>query len=134
MPLPLPVSFKNIKWCIPQYGMNAFTRGGLFTGDSTPAKGSHGSRRQLIADLFISRSSIVVASVGRQVLPAPDTETAPSLVWFVTIQCIESKQDLTGLAPKVRFIPAQPVERIAWQIGPSVLLEERHLSSKGLRT
>ena len=23
-PLPLPVSFKNIKWCITQYGMNAF--------------------------------------------------------------------------------------------------------------
>jgi len=23
-PLPLPVSFKNIKRCIPQYGMNAF--------------------------------------------------------------------------------------------------------------
>jgi len=23
-PLPLPVSLKNIKWCIPQYGMNAF--------------------------------------------------------------------------------------------------------------
>ena len=28
------------------------TRGGLFAGDSTPAEGSHGSCRQLIADLI----------------------------------------------------------------------------------
>src|SRR5271163_3877622 len=36
--------------------------------------------------------SILVAFVGRQVLPATDTETAPSILWFATIQCIESKQ------------------------------------------
>ena len=61
--------------------------------------------------------SIVVASVGRQVLPITDTETAPSLLWFATIQCIESKQDLAGLAPKDCFIPAKPIERVAGQIG-----------------
>ena len=55
--------------------------------------------------------SIVVTSVGRPVLPATGTETAPSLVWFATIHCIESKQDLAGLAPKDCFIPAKPVER-----------------------
>ena len=64
-----------------------------------------------------SGSSIVVASADGQVLPATDTETAPSLLWFATIQCIESKQDLAGLAPKDCFIPAKPVERIAGQIG-----------------
>jgi hypothetical protein len=64
-----------------------------------------------------SGSSIVVASVGRPVLPTTDAETAPSLLWFATIQGIQSKQDLAGLAPKDRFIPAQPVERVAWQIG-----------------
>src|SRR5271169_2266567 len=62
-------------------------------------------------------SSVVVASIGRQVLPATDTETAPSILWFATIQCIESKQDLAGLAPKERFIPAKSVERVAGQIG-----------------
>ena len=50
------------------------------------------------------RSSIVVASVGRQVLPITDTETVSSLLWFATIQGIESKQDLGGLAPKDCFI------------------------------
>jgi len=42
---------------------------------------------------------------------------APSLLWFATIQCIESKQDPAGLAPKGGFVPAKPVERIAGQIG-----------------
>jgi len=37
-------------------------------------------------------------------LPATDTETASSILWFATIQCIESKQDLAGLASKDRFI------------------------------
>ena len=64
-----------------------------------------------------SSSSIVVASVGRQVLPATDTETAPSFLWFAAIQGIESKQDLAGLAPKDCFIPAEAVERVAGQIG-----------------
>jgi len=49
-------------------------------------------------------SSIVVASVGRQVLPATDTEAAPSVLGFATIQCIERKQDLAGLAPEDSFI------------------------------
>jgi len=40
-----------------------------------------------------------------------------SFLWFATIQGIESKQDLAGLAPKDCFIPAQPVERVAWEIG-----------------
>ncbi len=42
------------------------------------------------------RSSIVVAPIGLQVLPATDTEMAPSLLWFATMQCIESKQDLAA--------------------------------------
>ena len=62
-------------------------------------------------------SSIVVASTGRRVLPAADPETAPSFLWFATIQCIESKQDLAGLTPKDCFIAAKPVERVAGQIG-----------------
>jgi len=53
-----------------------------------------------------SGGSIVVAFIRRQVLPAADTETAPSLLWFATIQGIESKQDLGNLAPKDCFIPA----------------------------
>ena len=61
--------------------------------------------------------SIVVVSVGRPVLPATNTETTASLLRFATIQCIESEQDLAGLAPKERFIPAKPVERVAGQIG-----------------
>jgi len=61
--------------------------------------------------------SIVVATVGRQVAPVSDPETVPSLLWFPAIQCIESKQDLAGLAPKECFIPAKPVERVAGQIG-----------------
>jgi hypothetical protein len=51
------------------------------------------------------------------VLPAIDTETAPSFLWFATIQRIESKQDLAGLAPKDCFVPAKPIERVAGQIG-----------------
>ncbi len=42
---------------------------------------------------------------------------APSLVWFAAIQRIESKQDLTGLAPKGCFVPAKSVERVAGQMG-----------------
>ena len=61
--------------------------------------------------------AIVVVSVGRRVLPAVDTETAAFLLWFATIQCIQSKQDLAGLAPKDCFIPAKPVEWVARQIG-----------------
>src|SRR5271169_3399001 len=62
-------------------------------------------------------SSVVVASTDLQVLPAADTERAPSVLWFATIQCIESKQDLAGLAPKDCFIPAKSVERVTGQIG-----------------
>ena len=64
-----------------------------------------------------SLSSIVVASMGQQFLPTIDAETAPSLLWFATMQRIESKQDLAGLTPKDCFIPAKPVERVAGQIG-----------------
>jgi hypothetical protein len=59
----------------------------------------------------------VVPSIGRQVLPATDTETAPSVLWLATIQCVESNQDLAGLTPKDCFIPTKPVERIHGQIG-----------------
>ena len=64
-----------------------------------------------------SGSSIVVASIGRQVWPATDTETAPSLLWLATIQCIEREQDLSGLAPQGCFIAAEAIEREVGQIG-----------------
>ena len=54
---------------------------------------------------------------GRQILLGAGTKTTPSILRLATIQCIESKQDLAGLAPKDCFIAAKPVERIAWQIG-----------------
>jgi hypothetical protein len=50
-------------------------------------------------------------------LTVTDTQTAPSILWFATIQCIEGKQDLADLAPKDCFIPAEPVEDEAGQIG-----------------
>jgi hypothetical protein len=59
----------------------------------------------------------MVPSLGRQVLPATHTETAPSVLWLGTIQCMERNQDLAGLTPKDCFIPAKPVERAAVQIG-----------------
>ena len=61
--------------------------------------------------------SIVVACMSRQFVPATDTGTAPSILWFATIQCVEGKKDLADLAPKDRFIPAEPVEREVGQIG-----------------
>ena len=67
-----------------------------------------------MADAFESQHS---ARPWAESLPTANTETAPSFLWFATIQCIESKQDLAGLAPKGCFIPAKPVERVAWQIG-----------------
>jgi hypothetical protein len=54
---------------------------------------------------------------GRQILLGAGTKTTPSILRLATIQCIESKQDLAGLAPKDCFILAKPVERVAWQIG-----------------
>jgi hypothetical protein len=61
----------------------------------------------------------VVSSICRQAVLATDTETASSLLWFATIRCIESKQDLAGLAPEDGFIPAEPVERVTRQVGES---------------
>jgi hypothetical protein len=37
-------------------------------------------------------------------LPVIDKEAAPSLLGFATVQCIERKQDLAGLAPEDSFI------------------------------
>jgi len=42
-------------------------------------------------------------------LPAEEIETAPSLLRLVAIQGIESKQNLTNLAPQSRFVTVQPV-------------------------
>jgi len=56
-------------------------------------------------------------SIERQLLPATASETAPSILRFAPIQCVEGKQDLADLAPKGCFIPAEPVERAAGQIG-----------------
>jgi hypothetical protein len=53
----------------------------------------------------------------RSSIPATYTVTAPSILWFATIQCVEGKQDLADLAPQDRFIPAEPIEREAGQIG-----------------
>ena len=39
------------------------------------------------------------------------------MLWLAAIQCVEGKQDLTGLAPKGRLIAAEPVQRVAGQIG-----------------
>src|SRR5208282_531744 len=63
-----------------------------------------------------SGGSIVVASVGRQLLSATDAETAPSFLWFAAIQCIESKQNLAGLAPQGCFISAEAVQGEVGQI------------------
>ena len=38
------------------------------------------------------------------VMPVIDPEPAPSLLRFVTLQCVEGEQDLAGLAPKDGFI------------------------------
>jgi len=62
-------------------------------------------------------SSIVVASIGRQCLPATDGKTTPSILRLATIQGVEGKQDLADLAPEDGFIPAEPVEREVGQIG-----------------
>ena len=59
---------------------------------------------------------MVVVSVCRPVLPAADVKTAPSLLWFATIQGIEGKQDPAGLAPKGCFIPTEAIEREVGQI------------------
>jgi len=64
-----------------------------------------------------SKVNPLVALVGRLFLSAADTETVSSFLWFATMQGIKRKQDLAGLAPKDCFIPAKPVERVAWQIG-----------------
>src|ERR1700728_1713480 len=44
-------------------------------------------------------------------------EAEPSILWFATIQCGELEQNLTGLTPKDRFIPAEPIEDEVGQIG-----------------
>ena len=61
--------------------------------------------------------STLVALVGWLCLPAADTETAPSVLWFAAIQGIKRNQDLADLAPKGCFISAEAVERVVGQIG-----------------
>jgi len=61
-------------------------------------------------------NSIVTASTGRWALPATDSETAPSLSWFATIQGIECKQDPADVSPQRCFISAEAVECIIGQI------------------
>ena len=51
------------------------------------------------------------------VLAGHHAETALSILWSATIHCIESKQNLAGLAPKDCFVSAKSVERVAGQIG-----------------
>ena len=57
-----------------------------------------------------TRKSTLLVSDGLQVLP-------PAFLWFATIQCIKSKQDLTGLAPKSCFVAGETIEREIGQIG-----------------
>jgi hypothetical protein len=65
-----------------------------------------------------ARSELIIFAInGRQLLPSAETEVAPSVLWFPSIQCIERKQDLAGLTPKDCFIPTEPVEGAAGQIG-----------------
>ena len=42
---------------------------------------------------------------------------APSFLWFAAVQGIESKQDLTNLAPKRCFVAAEAIECKVGQIG-----------------
>ena len=62
-------------------------------------------------------NSILIALVGRQVLPAADTERTTSVLRFAAIQGIKRKQDLADLAPKGRFISAEAIERVIGQVG-----------------
>jgi hypothetical protein len=54
-------------------------------------------------------------------------------LWFATIQCIESKQDLSDSAPKDCFIPAKAVERVAGQISQTqkAMCETQHRNLGG---
>jgi len=64
-----------------------------------------------------ARTSTLIALAGRHFVSATNTETAASFLWFATIQCIESKEDLTGLAPKSCFITGETIECEVGQIG-----------------
>jgi hypothetical protein len=73
---------------------------------------------KLLQILAGERSSIVVACARRKLMRAVDyTGTAPPILWFATIQCVEGKQDLADLAPKDGFISTKSVEREVGQIG-----------------
>ena len=60
-----------------------------------------------------SGNSIVVAAIGRRVLPPTDTETAPSFLWFAAIQCIERP----AWRQRIASYRTKPVERVAGLIG-----------------
>ena len=45
-----------------------------------------------------ARKSPFLGFVGRQSLPAAESETAASILWFAAIQGIKRKQDLVDLA------------------------------------
>jgi len=64
-----------------------------------------------------ARRLTLLGTVDRQSLPAAETETAPSVLWFAAIQGIKRKQDLAHLAPKSLFILAEAVERVVRQAG-----------------
>jgi hypothetical protein len=49
-------------------------------------------------------------------LPATDTETSLSFLWFAAIQGIEGKERLADLAPQGCFIAAETIEREVGQI------------------
>src|SRR6266540_5927582 len=76
---------------------------------------SFAPRCSLLAGVF--ESQLLFGSASRQFLPASKTETSASFLWFAAIQCIKRIEDLAGLAPQGSFIPAEPIERAAGQIG-----------------
>ena len=60
--------------------------------------------------------STLFAPDASECLSAGKTETPHSLLWFASIQIVERKQNLPGLAPKNSFIATEAVESIIRQI------------------
>ena len=55
--------------------------------------------------------------VNGSLVPIAEEEMATSVLRSLSAQCIERNHGLASLTPKDGFVPAKPVERMAWQIG-----------------
>ena len=87
-------------------------------GETNPISSAVGYSARFVEQCLDRRARLIlIASVGRQLLPTADAETALSILWFAAIQGIKRKQDLAGLAPKGCFIPAEAIECVVGQIG-----------------